>query len=111
MYGLSDEIIQSLREVFREQPNVREVILFGSRAKGNYTTGSDIDLAVRADNLSFRQLMDIHARIEDLELLYKVDVINYDKVAGTPIGEHIDRVGRILYQRDVLADSPKIFGE
>lgn len=100
MYGLSNEIIQGLCEVFQSQPNIRKVILFGSRAKGNYTTGSDIDLAVQADGLSFRQLMDINARIEDLGLLYKVDVILYDKVAGTPIGEHIDRVGRVLFQRE-----------
>ena len=96
MYGLNNEIIQGLCEVFQSQPNIRKVILFGSRAKGN----SDIDLAVQADGLSFRQLMDINARIEDLGLLYKVDVILYDKVAGTPIGEHIDRVGRVLFQRE-----------
>ena len=85
MYGLNNEIIQGLCEVFQSQPNIRKVILFGSRAKGNYTTGSDIDLAVQADGLG---------------LLYKVDVILYDKVAGTPIGEHIDRVGRVLFQRE-----------
>ena len=44
-FGLSDWTMGDLRSVFRQHPKVRKVILFGSRAKGNYRTGSDIDLA------------------------------------------------------------------
>ena len=39
------------------------------------------------------------SRIEDLGLLYKVDVIDYNKNIHTPIGEHIDRVGVPFYCR------------
>jgi hypothetical protein len=43
--------------------------------------------------------MDINVQIEDLELLYKVDVVDYNKHLGTPIDAHIDRVGKVLYER------------
>lgn len=86
--------------VFRCHPNINKVLIFGSRAKGTYLEGSDIDLAAIGENLSFDQLMDINIQLEDLGLLYKVDVVDYNKNAGTPLGEHIDRVGKIFYSRD-----------
>ena len=52
------------------------------------------------ENISFDQLMDINIRIEDLALLYKVDVVDYHKNAETLIGEHIHRVGKLFYQKD-----------
>lgn len=52
--------------MFRKHPNVVKVIIFGSRAKGNYREGSDIDLAVVGVGLSFSQLMDLNVQIEDL---------------------------------------------
>ena len=75
------------------------VILFGSRAKGTYSEGSDIDLAAVVDGLTFNQLMDINIQIEDLGLLYKVDVVDYNKNIGTPIGDHISRVGKPFYNK------------
>ena len=44
--------------------------------------------------------MDISIQIEDLKLLYKVDVMDYWKNIGTPIGDHIDRVGKLFYARN-----------
>ena len=51
------------------------------------------------ENITFNQLMDINIQIKDLGLLYKVDVVNYNKNVGTPIGEHIDRVGLLFYEK------------
>lgn len=99
MFGLSDEVIRDIREVFQRHANIDEVVLFGSRAKGNYSEGSDIDLAAKGDGLTFNQLMDINIQIEDLGLLYKVDVVDYKKNIGTPIVEHIDRVGKVFYKK------------
>lgn len=100
MYGLSDTVIADICSVFGLYQNIDKVIIFGSRAKGTYSEGSDIDLAVVGENISFNQLMDINIQIEDLGLLYKVDVVDYNKNAETPIGEHIRRVGKLFYQKD-----------
>ena len=97
MYGLSDKVIADINGVFRKYPNIRKVILFGSRAKGTYSEGSDIDLAIVGENISFNQWLDLNIQIEDLGLLYKVDLIDYNKVCDTPIGEHIRRVGKEFY--------------
>lgn len=100
MYGLSNTVITDIGSVFYAYPNIDKVLIFGSRAKGNYSECSDIDLAIIGEHLlSFRMMMDINVRIEDLGLLYKVDLIDYNKHIGTPIGEHIDRVGKLFYER------------
>ena len=97
-FGLSETVIKELQEVFRHHTNIEKVLIFGSRSKGNYRAGSDIDLAVIGDNLDYNQILDIICEIEDLELLYSVDLLDYQKKKGTPIGDHIDRVGQIFYE-------------
>ena len=98
MFGLSDSVVEDIRRVFKQHPNIRQVFIFSSRAKDTYHNGSDIDLAAVGEGLTYNQLMDIAIQIEDLGLLYKVDVLDYQKQKETPIGAHIDRVGRIFYQ-------------
>lgn len=98
MFGLSDTVVEDIRRIFKQHANIRKVLIFGSRAKETYHNGSDIDLAVVGDGLTYNQLMDISIQIEDLGLLYKVDVLDYQRQKGTPIGAHIDRVGRLFYQ-------------
>ncbi|MBO5059037.1 MAG: nucleotidyltransferase domain-containing protein [Prevotella sp.] len=98
MYGLSDTTINDLRNVFGKFPNIKKVVIFGSRAKGNYHEGSDIDLAAIGDGISRELLSDVYMRIEDLGLLYKVDILDYNKYKDTPIGEHIKRVAKPFYE-------------
>ena len=97
-FGLSDTVIKELQDVFRHYENIEKVLIFGSRSKGNYRAGSDIDLAVIGKGIDYNQLLSILCEIDDLELLYSVDLLDYQKKKGTPIGDHIDRVGRIFYE-------------
>ena len=97
-FGISNSVIKELHEVFSRHSNIQKVLIFGSRSKGTYRAGSDIDLAVVANDLDYGQLMDILCEIEDLDLLYSVDLLDYNAKAGTPIGDHIDRVGQVFYE-------------
>lgn len=71
-FGLPKKTINSLNQVFSKFPKVEQVILYGSRAKGNYRDGSDIDLTLKGNNLSLDDLL----KIENPDFL-----------------EHIERVG------------------
>ena len=97
-FGLSDTVIQELQNVFRKHTNIKKVLIFGSRSKGTYRTGSDIDLAVVGKGIDYSQLLTILCEIDNLELLYNIDLLNYESKIGTPIGDHIDRVGQIFYE-------------
>ena len=97
-FGLSDTVIKELQDVFCRHANIKKVLIFGSRSKGNYREGSDIDLAVVGNNIDYNQLLSILCEIDDLGLLYSVDLLDYSKKKGTPIGDHIDRVGQVFYE-------------
>ena len=97
-FGLSDTVVEELRSVFRRHQNIDRVLIFGSRSKGNYRAGSDIDLAVIGKGVDYGQMLTILCEIEDLELLYSVDLIDYKEKIGTPLGNHIDRVGQVFYE-------------
>ena len=97
-FGLSETVIKELQDIFRKHTNIKKVLIFGSRSKGTYRTGSDIDLAVVGEGIEYNQILTILCEIDNLELLYNIDLLNYETKKGTPIGDHIDRVGQIFYQ-------------
>ena len=97
-FGLSDTVIKELQDVFRRHANIKKVLIFGSRSKGNYRAGSDIDLAVVGNDIDYNLILSILCEIDDLDLLYSVDLLDYQKKKGSPIGDHIDRVGQVFYE-------------
>ena len=98
IYGLSDRTINTLHSIFRKYPGIRQVILYGSRAKGNYRNGSDIDLSLKTgENFSFTDLLRIAGDFDDSDMPYLVDVSIYDKLSNLDLKAHIDRVGKALY--------------
>ena len=45
-FGLKSELLLQLTAVFHTHAEVDSVVLYGSRAKGTYHPGSDIDLSI-----------------------------------------------------------------
>jgi uncharacterized protein len=93
-YGLGEETISLINSVFATHPSIKEVKIYGSRAKGNYHTGSDIDLCIFADNLSSDELTRIKNELDDLPTLYSIDLCEYGAIENAELKEHIDRVGK-----------------
>jgi len=95
-FGLSDDVIEKMQHVFAQFPNIEEVVVFGSRAKGNYKEGSDIDLALKGTALNLQTLQNLELKLEELYLPYKIDMVIYKNIANDALKEHIDRVGMVL---------------
>ncbi|MBI3541539.1 MAG: nucleotidyltransferase domain-containing protein [Deltaproteobacteria bacterium] len=91
--GILPEHLKKILGILRAYPQIQEVILFGSRAKGNYREGSDIDLALKGKNLDSRLLTLIGIDYDALYLPWKLDVILYDQIENADLKDHIDRVG------------------
>lgn len=100
-FGLSSQTTSLLHSAFSKFPAIEKVKIFGSRAMGNFRPGSDIDLAVFAKALSYNDLLDIKMAIDDLELLYKIDLIDYNNIDHQELKEHIDQAGKIFYTHEV----------
>jgi predicted nucleotidyltransferase len=87
---------QLLAEVFSAHPEVPEVRIFGSRAKGTHSARSDVDLALWG-NLDALQAEAIAAELDELPLPYRFDVLGFDRIKLQPLRDHIERVGIRLY--------------
>ena len=98
-YGLDRNVIHSLAGIFKSTDTVDEVIIFGSRAKGNFGDGSDIDLAIKGKAIEFNTILNLMRKVEDLGLLYKIDLQNYQKISDKNVLDHIQRVGKIFWKR------------
>jgi predicted nucleotidyltransferase len=73
--------------------------LYGSRAKGNYKPGSDIDLSLHGAALSLQELWTINDELDELLLPYSIDLLIFDTLQHEKLKEHIERVGVVLYQK------------
>lgn len=96
-YGLAEDDMEKIQAVFATHPNVKQVVIFGSRAKGNFKNGSDIDLAVKGDALTFDDILEIHAQLENIGLLYKFDLQLFSSIKDPDVLAHISRVGSVFY--------------
>lgn len=92
-FGLTDSNLKKILDVFKKFISVENVILYGSRAKGNYRIGSDIDLTLKGKGLELSTLYKIEDQLDDLMLPYKIDLSIYSNINNQNLIEHIDRVG------------------
>jgi len=97
--GLSAEVIAKVQGCFSRVPNIHQVILYGSRAKGNYRTGSDIDLCLVGDSLNPATLLQLSNDLDELMLPYTFDLSIHHQIDSPNLKEHIDRVGLVFFER------------
>ncbi len=99
-YGLSTQTLQKIRDVFVRYPQVKEVMLYGSRARGDYKNGSDIDLTLRGSSeLTHTLLSQIANDLDDQMLPYTIDLSIFKNIRNPEMVEQIERVGVALYKK------------
>jgi predicted nucleotidyltransferase len=96
-YGLNQTTIDKIISVFSVHPGVEQVILYGSRAKGNFRNGSDIDLTIMGKSITHSELLKIETELDDLLLPYKIDLSLLHQISDEELLDHIRRVGRVFY--------------
>ena len=101
-FGLNDKTITKINSVFVKYPELEEVIIYGSRAKGNFREGSDIDITLKGQGLTGSVLSKIFWEINDLNTPYLFDILIYDQLNSPDLVEHINRVGQVFYTKQIL---------
>lgn len=99
-YGISERTFRLLLKTFEQFPEINEVLIFGSRAKGNYRNGSDIDLAVKGKKTSPALIFKLKCLFnERLPIPYNVDVVGYEYLEHQPLKDHIIRRGKPIFTK------------
>ncbi|MFC3416223.1 nucleotidyltransferase family protein [Algoriphagus hitonicola] len=107
-FGLLESDMASILEIIGNQDLVEEVILFGSRAKGNFRTGSDVDLALKGVSLTFEIVSHISYLLnEETNMPYHFDLVNYHQIQEPELIKHIDQVGIEIFNRKKVDGIPE----
>lgn len=99
MSGLNIAIIEKVNAIFAMHPELTKALLYGSRAKGNYRPGSDVDLTLLGDKLTYESLGKIATQIDDLLLPYTFDISLFNQIDNPDLVDHIRRVGIVFYEK------------
>jgi predicted nucleotidyltransferase len=96
--GLSESTQEAITQLLASDPRIVSAKLFGSRAKGNFKRGSDIDLALDAPRWQLSNLLAFQMKLDDLLLPYKIDIVILHLVDDDALLGHIHRMGIDLYR-------------
>lgn len=92
-YGPIPTRVESELKELAIQHGVEQVILYGSRARGDYSRTSDIDLAIRGGNTK-RFILDAN---EETYTLLQFDIVDLDSPIRPDLRASIEKEGRLLY--------------
>ena len=92
--GIQEAVLTEIRDL-AEKYGLERVVLFGSRARGDYKKTSDIDLAVTGGNITLFTL-DVE---EETSTLLSFDVVNLDGSVQEELRKSIEQEGRLLYEK------------
>lgn len=98
-FGLTEQTLNSMWQVFGQYPEIDRVLIYGSRAKGNFRKGSDIDLSLLGTGLSQKVLSTIARQLDELNMPYLIDLSIYDQLQSAELKSHINRIGQVFYQK------------
>ena len=98
-YGLSDITVSRILKVLSSFSAIDRAILYGSRARRNYRVGSDIDLTLDGEDLTFKDLCLVDERLDDLMLPYHFDLSVLKHITNEALLDNIRSEGKIFYQR------------
>jgi len=98
-YGLRPGILEQLNALFESYEEIDTVVLYGSRAKGTYRPGSDIDITIKGEQVKDTLVGKLAEDIDDLLLPYSFDISSWAEIDNPGLLAHIDRVGIVIYQK------------
>lgn len=102
MFGLTVDALRGLRAAFAADARIEKVLIYGSRAMGNYKTGSDIDITLLGRGLTAADtIFPLRDRLDALNLPYMFDISVFADLKGDGFISHVLRRGKVLYQREL----------
>ncbi len=105
-FGLDPQIIASITQILSRHPGIERAIIYGSRAKGTYRRGSDIDLTLVGATMTYDDLVQIMQEFDDSSIPHKVDLSLWHFVRDPALRSHIERWGQVLYDPSLTRLQP-----
>lgn len=98
--GLKAEELNNIISILKEEHKIESAYLFGSRAKGNYRQGSDVDIVLKGKLLDHNIINRISYILNEETLMpYRFDIVNFDKIKNRELLSHINRNGKLIFSK------------
>lgn len=98
--GLLKSDLEFIVTAIQKESVIEEAVIFGSRAKGNFTNGSDVDIALKGNGINHQLINRISDYLNEETLMpYRFDILNYHTISNHDLIAHIDRVGITVYRK------------
>jgi len=101
-FGLSETICATIRQILGQHSQIEQAVIYGSRAKGNFKNGSDIDLTLMGDALDYKVLSEVAWAFDESSIPHTVDLSLFEKIENPALREHIERVGVVFYRKEKM---------
>jgi predicted nucleotidyltransferase len=98
-FGLKAEELDAVRGVLERYPLICRAEIFGSRARGDFSHRSDIDVAVYHDGMSSEEMNHLRMDLDDLPIIYRIDVVDPSRTSRPELAASIARDGVVVYER------------
>ncbi len=98
--GLEPRHRKLLLDILTAHPRVQRIVLFGSRATGQWRPGSDIDLALFGESLDWRDLGKLILAIEQTTIPWEVDLVLASQIEKDALRRHIQEEGIVWFDRN-----------
>lgn len=97
--GISKRFISELQKYCLTNDQIEKILLFGSRARGDYKSSSDIDLAIFTGKSSHTQQNLIEQDIHEMLTPLKIDVVFMDRLTKEKLIANIKKEGVVIYEQ------------
>uniref|UniRef100_Q3AT08 Polymerase beta nucleotidyltransferase domain-containing protein n=1 Tax=Chlorobium chlorochromatii (strain CaD3) TaxID=340177 RepID=Q3AT08_CHLCH len=98
-FGITDSHLHIIRSIFKQYQAINKVLIYGSRAKGNYSERSDVDLVICDTTFDRKTIGKILLAINNSDFPYTVDLQIMENIKNKNLQEHIKRVGKEFYTK------------
>lgn len=98
-FGLSEEILQQIKSVFKKYGEIQKASIFGSRVTNEYRKNSDIDIVIYSPNLDLSTYLLILSELNEINTLLNIDLIHYERIKNTKLKEDIQKKSVEIYSK------------
>lgn len=98
-YGIPEKLMSEVLSILQKHSEIDTAILYGSRAKGTFRNGSDIDITLTGQNITLSIVNKISNELDDLPTPYTFDISSFKQIQNPDLIERIKRVGKVIYQK------------
>lgn len=94
-----EQLMDKIKMIAFNYPNIYKMILFGSRARGDFRSSSDIDLAIFSKYESSLEVANFTNDIEKLDTLFKFDIVFINSSTDEKLLDNINKEGIVIMER------------